>query len=458
MPIIQKPFAIKKMNTVEEMVEEMRARNLDFPVSKNLSVLSRPIVLSNTRRLPNSLAINPLEGTDANLDGSPSELTFRRYEQFAAGGAGIIWFEATAFMADGRGGPQRLYINKESERAFRTLTNKVDKVCLDHNGYKPYKVLQLTHAGRTACDNEGNPKPLTIFKNPHLDPYYPGVEVVSDEYIDNMEHELVEAAKLAYQAGFDAVEVKMCHDFLMRELLAAYTREGKYGGSYENRTRFLFRAIEHIKANVGNRMDIVVRLNAYDALPYPYGWGMIQKDGMMYEDSTEAIRLVRDLVAKGVRIINISCMEPRFSPRSDEGYEANFKSSATVVPYEGLAVLMETTRRIKRLVPEAVIISSGLSWFEQFSPYVAAGGVEEGWFDIAGFGRQALADPGFFTSLLQGQMPDRSRACCACDSCMRVLLMGWPAGCVVHDPLYTTIFTKALEEKAAKELVDKSMK
>ena len=437
MPVLVKPFSINTMESPAQLQEAMRVMNLDIPMVEDYSVFRRPVTVGENR-LPNSLAVNPMEGSDAGINGAPGEPTFRRYETYARSGAGTIWFEACAFMPDGRGGPNQLYINGASVKEFARLTARVDELCRQKFGYKPYKILQLSHAGRASHDLEGSAKPLTVCENPWLDPYYPGVEVVSDGYIEHVEEELVKAACLAKEAGFDAVDLKMCHDFLLREFLSAFTRQGKYGGSFENRTRFYFSCIDKIRERLKGTLDIAVRINAYDSIPYPYGWGMLQENGIMREDLDEPIRLIRLLVKRGIHMFSISTMTPRFAPRN-HGYVANFKPDAKVNPYEGASALLEATRRIKRMVPEAILISAGLSLFEKYAMQVGAGGIKEGWFDIAGYGRQVLADPHFIECALSGIQARPEAACRVCDSCFQCLGLGWPAGCAVHDPLYRAI-------------------
>ena len=103
-------------------------------------------------------------------------------------------------------------------------------------------------------------------------------------------------------------------EYILRELLSAFTRPGKFGGSFENRTRALFDIIDGIRRRVGGGIEICVRLNAYDCVPYPYGWGMVKKEGVMEPDLTEPVKLCNMLVERGVKLINLSTMMPRYRP------------------------------------------------------------------------------------------------------------------------------------------------
>src|SRR5262249_29678633 len=105
--------------------------------------------------------------------------------------------------------------------------------------------LQLTHSGRYSFE-----RPILAQHDPLLDcrtmvakstratanADYP---LISDAQLDRLQENYAQAAALALEAGFDFVDLKQCHRYLLNELLAARTREGKYGGSFENRTRFI---------------------------------------------------------------------------------------------------------------------------------------------------------------------------------------------------------------------------
>src|SRR5690606_34629762 len=121
----------------------------------------------------------------------------------------------------------------------------------------------------------GKPAPVIATRNPSLGRNLPeDYPVISDDQLEQLEDCFLEAAVLARDIGFDAVDIKACHGYLNSELLSAFTRDGKYGGSFENRTRFLINIVDKIKDRLGDSLDITLRLNAYDAVPYPYGWGV----------------------------------------------------------------------------------------------------------------------------------------------------------------------------------------
>ena len=436
-----------QIDTAEAVRKALCEQGMELPVSEDLSLLGRAFAV-NGRKFENSTAIQPLEGIDAQVDGSPSELTLARYEKMAQEGAAILWVEATAFCEDGRDSLRQPWIHRGSLPGFRKLVQTIDAAAVGA-GYKPpYKIIQLTHSGRCSVDKAGKPRPLTAFANPYLDAAMGKAEVVSDAYIDQMKEELAQATALACDAGFDAIDLKLCHQYLMKEFLCAYTRPGKYGGCQENRFRFPLEAIDRIRRLVGTRIDITVRLNAYDSVPWPYGWGMKQQEGAMEIDTSEVLELIRKLYRQGIRIFNISTTVPRYAPVG-QGYLANFDPEAVIDPMEGVYHLLKATGQMRQVLPrDLLFVGTGLGWFGPFGANVAAGCIEEGWFDIAGFGRNIMADNRFIPNLLERGFVDRDSLCVGCDSCYKLFFAGLPTGCPMHREAYKPLF-RSLENKGA---------
>ena len=196
--------------------------------SKDLSVLKEPLKIGN-KVIPNRLACQAMEGCDGTRTGEPDELTIRRYDRFATGGAGLIWFEATAVLPEARANPRQLYIHKGNVDAFRREVERIKETALKANGIEPVVIMQATHSGRYSKP-EGIPAPLIAYNNPIFEKESPidKSRIVSDEYIDRVGDALVEGAKLAEKAGFDGVDIKCCHRYLNCELLSAFEREGQY--------------------------------------------------------------------------------------------------------------------------------------------------------------------------------------------------------------------------------------
>ncbi len=450
---VENTFRIKSYDDFKEYLVE---QSIDLPLSEDTHVLARPVLLAK-RKLSNAIGIHPLEGFDGTEDGRPDELTFRRYRRYGASGAGLLWFEACAVCLEGRLNPRQLWLREETVESFRELLRVTHESAKKSRGedFKPYTVLQLTHSGRESRDTQWADKPMAAVYNPYIDGPEEDKHVtyVTDAYLEELEDIYVNCARLAHTAGFDSVDIKACHGYLIRELLSAVTRKGKYGGSFENRTRFLLNIVRKIRAELGDSIDISVRLNAYDGSPWPYGWGMDpeSKEGELRPDYSEPIALIRLLVENGVSLINVSAMDVEISPYG-RGRALKRDSEATVQAAKGVFELLKATHAFKKAVPEAVFMATGLSWFREFGVNAAAGGIEEGWFDIAGFGRQAFAYPSFASDMLDKGMLERQHCCIACGKCFELMSGHERSGCVVRDPeVYVPIYRRGKENREKKE-------
>lgn len=419
----------KKFNykTLADFQKDLDKYKLELPLDKDVSVLKKPVTVGK-KAIANRLSIQPMEGCDALEDGSPGELTFRRYTRFAEGGAGLIWFEATAVNEDGRGQPTQLYIHQDNVDKFAELVRQTRQAGIEANNTAPYLVLQLTHAGRY-----GRNKVIAVHEQ-ELDDRVgvaPNKPVISDEALAELEDDYVRAAHLAAKAGFDAVDVKACHRYLINELLGAHTRQGLYGGSYENRTRFIRNVIKKIKA-AGIDIEVTIRLNTFDAIKYPYGWGT-DKDGQI--DLTEPKRFVQELSDLGLSMINVTAATPYLTPHLSRPYDQpGFKGyPAPEHPLVGVCRMLNLVKEIQQTVPDCVIVGTGFSWLRQFAPYVAAGIVKSSWAAICGFGRGGFAYPDFANDIFRHSEMLANKVCVSCSKCSELKGASRLSGCVVRD-------------------------
>src|SRR3954464_13946079 len=208
-------------------------------------------------RVGNRFCILPMEGWDGHEDGLPSDLTRRRWRNFGVSGAKLIWGgEAVAVRHDGRASPNQLLLTAATEGAIASLRDELVAAHRDRFGANAdrdlWVGLQLTHSGRYARpDVHDRPAPLAGARHSILDRRFPnGVRVLTDEELDRLVDDFVAAARRACNGGYQFVDVKACHGYLGHEMLGAHGRQGKYGGSLENRTRFMRQVIERIRADV----------------------------------------------------------------------------------------------------------------------------------------------------------------------------------------------------------------
>ena len=415
----------------QEIEQTARAQGVFLPWSEDTAVLAQPLSIgAHTAR--NRIALQPMEGTDGTAEGAPGELTIRRYHRFARGGAGLIWFEAVATAPEVRASAHQLRITPENLDSFKRLVDEMKEIGLKENGYAPVIIMQATNSGRYSKPH-GFPDPLIAYNNPVLeDTPLPPERILSDAQLERYEARFGEAARLSQAAGFDGMDVKCCHRYLACELLSAYTRPGEYGGSYENRTRFLKNADRAAQAEVKSESFFLTsRLNAYDGFPYPYGFGV--HEGSLEPDMTEPIRLVGELEKEfRIPVIDITMGNPYRNPHVNRPYDhGNYVPDEH--PIEGLGRMMKGLSEIQHAHPELPVIGSAFSYLRKFAPNLAAGMVAGGHCAMAGFGRMAFADPNFVQELRKNGCIDQKNVCMACGGCAVLLRAGRPAGCIVHD-------------------------
>jgi 2,4-dienoyl-CoA reductase-like NADH-dependent reductase (Old Yellow Enzyme family) len=437
-----------RYETLEELEADARALGLGIEFSRDLGVLSKPVQLG-VHRAPNSLAVHPVEGRDADSHGRPGRWTFRRYERYARGGAGLIWFEATGAGLTLRSNESQLALTRDNQEGFEKLLNATRKAAEEEFGssHKPVCIIQLQDSGRHRVG--AGTIPGILFQNPYWH-YPPGnYPILTDSEIESLEDTLADAAVLAWRIGFDGADIKSCHGYLGSDFLSAYTREGKYGGTFEGRTRFLLNVVDRVRQHVSKDFLVTVRLNLYDGIPYPYGWG-VNRDDAMVPDLTEPIQLAKILKQWGVHIISASNGIPEHNLYLIRPYDAPVMGgeSPKEQPLECIAKVFKIVGDFQRAHPDIVVVGSAYSWLRQFFSYAAAGNLKRGLVSMVGLGRMTLAYPDFARDLMESGRLDPDRVCNTCDLCGQLFRWGGPVGCVVRDKeIYEPIYRRRGRER-----------
>ena len=443
-------------------------REIDIPCDDQLneddaSPVAQAINVHGTR-IANRIVAQPMEGWDATAAGRPTDLTFRRWQRFGTSGAKLIWGgEAVAVRHDGRANPNQLVINEHSRddlsRLRETLVAAHKQAVGSDSGL--FVGLQLTHSGRYSRPNaHDRPEPKILYHHPILDsrlnisPDYP---VLTDHELRVIIDDFHHAALVAAQAGFDFVDVKHCHGYLGHELLSAHTREGEFGGSFENRTRFLREIVTAIRA-ASPRLSIAVRLSAFDTIPFrkdtaaehhgrpestdgllPFRWGFgLNADDPLEPDLSEPFRFLSLLRELGVQLVNITAGSPYYNPHIQRpaSYPPSDGYSSPEDPLVGVARQMRITRELKQQFPELVFVGSAYSYLQEFLPYVAQAAIREGWTDCVGLGRMLLAYPSLLLDVIEGRPLRRKNLCRTFSDCTTAPRAGLPSGCYPLDAHY----------------------
>jgi NADPH2 dehydrogenase len=428
---------------------------------------ARPIEVDKVR-VGNRFCILPMEGWDGTSDGEPSELTRRRWRNFGASGAKLIWGgEAVAVRHDGRANPNQLVITARTQPAIASLRDELIAAhrarCGANADGDLFVGLQLTHSGRYARpDAYDRPAPLAASAHHLLDRRFPnGVRVIDDDELARLEDDFITAAQLAYAAGFAFVDIKACHGYLGHELLGARGRPGPYGGSLENRTRFMRQVIQRIRADVPG-LQVVVRLSIFDMVPYrkradgvgepepaevrsmpgdappAAGFGVLASDELLDSALDESRVVLRMLEGLGVRWICATAGSPYYNPHIQrpaafpplDGYEPPED------PLRGVARQIRATALLKRDFPNLTFVGSAYSYLQEWLPHVGQHNVREGLCDLVGLGRIVLSYPDLPADVLAGAPLRRNAFCRTFSDCTTGPRMGLVSGCYPLDPFY----------------------
>ena len=445
--------------SLEALESKIQALHVNIRLSKDLAVLSTPQRVG-VKTAPNRFAVLPMEGCDSARDGSPTDLVFRRYERFAAGGAGLLWWEANAVVEEGRANELQMMLTRDNLGQFVDLVKRANASAENANGSenRPLHILQLTHRGRYSRPAGHKAAPIVPQRDPILDARS-GVTsdacICTDDYLDDLVAKYVQSALLAQEAGFDGVDIKACHRYLISELLASHTRPGKYGGSFENRIRFLRTVVEEVRRAAGNDFIVACRFNVFDAHPYPYGFGGDTSDFWTFRPE-EPMALVRMLCERGVALLSNSAGNPYYIyPQVTRPFDTSSQGIPTPQehPLESIARLFDFTRHIQNAAGDVPVVGNGYSWLRQFLPYAGAANLLEGACRFVGLGRQSFAYPDLPRDVLRGAGAQADKVCITCSKCTQIMRDHGRTGCVVRDsqiyaPLYREYRQKA-EERAA---------
>jgi NADPH2 dehydrogenase len=467
--------AILRLGTVRNVgmfQAHLRSLNVQIPCDSTILIGDQsPLRLPVERgpfRIGNRIAVQPMEGWDATRDGAPSENTFRRWKNFGRSGGKLVWGgEAIAVCHEGRANPNQLLASSQTMGQLGRLRTVLRHEHIQTTGSDDGLLigLQLTHSGRYCRPNEHTrPEPRILYHHPFLDRRlqlpddYP---LLTDGQIEAIIEDFHRAALMAWRLGFDFVDIKHCHGYLGHEFLSAHTRPGRYGGTFENRTRFLREVVQGIRS-FALGLHIGVRLSAIDTVPFcnptqghngkasigvaqtytdllPYRWGFgVNPQDPKDTDLSEPEMFLALLEQLGIQLVNITAGSPYYNPHVQR--PALYPPSDGYLPPEdpliGVARQMAATRELKRRFPNLLIVGSAYTYLQDFLPHVAQAALREGWVDFVGIGRMVLSYPEFLWEASEGKNIHRKRICRTFSDCTTAPRNGLPSGCYPLDDFY----------------------
>jgi NADPH2 dehydrogenase len=456
---------VAQLKTVASLRARLAELGLELPVddaplsTAQGSPLARPIQLGPLSA-GNRWCIQPMEGWDANRDGTPSELTLRRWRNFGRSGAKLIWGgEAAAVQPDGRANPNQTLATPSNKAGLAALLKQCVDAHRESFGTTDDLVvgLQLTHSGRFCKPTSSELAPRIAYHHPLLDAKF-GIAADDDSVVwtdDDLERLIdtyVAAAGLAREVGFQFVDVKACHGYLLHEFLSARTRPGRFGGDLAGRSRMLLSIVRRIRETYAD-LAVMVRLSIFDTLPFetsreighpmqhelPYRLGFgVREDSPLEFDLSEGIELLKMLQAAGVVAVNISAGSPYYNPHIQR--PAIFPPSDGYQPPEdplvGVVRQIQAARDCKAAVPDLPMVGTGYSYLQEYVPHVAQAVIRAGWIDMVGLGRMVLSYPELPADTLEGRTLQRKQICRTFSDCTTAPRNDLPSGCYPLDPFY----------------------
>ncbi len=353
--------------------------------------------------LKNRIVMPPMGTNYAEKGGSISQRTLDYYEARARGGVGLIIVEGSAPDPQ----PTVLYQaslgDDKSIPGWQKLTDMAHK-------YNTRIAIQLMHSTMENWDGkvvQVSPSRVIVPARFMGTAGNPPHELTEQEIAERIGW-FASAARRAKEAGFDGAEIHGAHQYLVAAFLSSATnqRKDEYGGSVENKARFLMEILQAIRAEAGQDFPVWVRINAQE-------WGV--EDGITVEETKQVVPLV---VEAGAQAIHVS------------GYGAgSYITSAPIADTPGFLVPLAEQVKAVTNVPVIAVGRLDLELGERI--------LEEGKADLIALGRRLIADPDLPNKTAEGRLAEIT-PCIGCMECIDRLLFdagGEGVSCVVNATL-----------------------
>ncbi len=453
---------IASLKTVGEFKEYLNEIGAKIPIDEQIETgenapLKQPLQYEE-KTIGNRFCVLPMEGWDC-PGGHPSDFTRRRWKNFGISGAKLIWgAEAAAVRRDGMSNPSQLRMTEETLSGIddmrQMMTDAHEERFGNINDF--FVGLQLTHSGRFSKPNDNNKlESKIVYHHPILDHKF-GLSkdhpVLTDDEIKGIIDDFISAAKLARKAGFEFVDVKHCHGYLGHEFLSAVDRPGPYGGSFENRTRFIKEIVQGIKAEVPE-LKIGVRLSLFDYVPFRKGKNNLGEpeefsgkylyafggDGTgQGVDMSETYMFLDLLKSLGIRMVCTTVGSPYYNPHIQR--PAMFPPSDGYNPPEdpliGVARQINAVAEVKQARPDMIFVGSGYTYLQEWLGNVAQAVIGNNMADFVGIGRMVLPYPDILADILEGNPIQKNRICRTFSDCTTAPRKGIISGCYPLDHFY----------------------
>lgn len=342
----------------------------------------------------------------ARRDGQVSEEQIALYSALARGGVGLIVTGLTSVHSSGRiSGFQNTIDDDGCISGMKRLVDAVHRhgariaLQLAHAGREAYKYLVYRHSEAIA--------PSVIAQDPYCEAAY---RAMSEDEIATVVRAFGDGARRAGEAGFDAVQIHAAHAYLLSQFLSPFTnrRTDRWGGSIENRSRFLYEIYRDIRAKVGQNFPVLIKIGVADG----FAGGLEFKDGCRAAIQCAKWGFDALEISQGLR--GKTYAQTEFRTAIDRpGRDAYFRKWCS---------------EIKSHVHIPVMMVGGLR-----NPAMMETVIRGGEADAVSLCRPLIREPDLIRRW-EGD-PTHKPVCISCNRCFEALLDGRPLGCAVggHD-------------------------
>ena len=361
----------------------------------------------NNRVVSNRLMAQAMEINQAGENGTVTGPVIERYRQLARGGWGIVSLEAVSVTPESLARPSGLIINQKNLDGFKRLVEAFKK-----ENDNSLLIFQLTHSGRQSGSFSRRVKVY--------DDNDDTCQLLTADELSHISHQFHSAVELSHLAGADGVDIKACHGYLLGEMLRpANDRSDGYGNDARGRTRILHDVFKKASSDFPN-LIIGSRISLYEGIRG--GCGTAGPDELV-EDTTDMMSCIGIMKDAGAHYINISAGIPAVTPHVTRPVKTNSFFLYYHFRYQKL---------VKEKFPALTVMGSAYSSGGEYAFSLAEENIAKGYVDIAGFGRQNLADPMTPRKIMDGER-DPVHYCTLCSGCSRLLKKFQPVHCIVYD-------------------------
>ena len=345
---------------------------------KTNTMLQKELILPNGTKLTNRIAKSAMSENLGTKNYEPSQTLINAYRVWASGGAGLLITGNIMISSDALGEPRNVVV--EDRKSIALLKEWADTV----GGTDTQLWAQINHPGRQAMEQIN-----TVLKAPSAVPLIMGgrkkastvvPEALTDTEILDIINGFATTSLILKEAGFSGVQIHGAHGYLVSQFLSPYSnvREDKWGGTLENRARFVVEVYRKIRTAVGSGFPIGIKLNSAD----------FQRGGFTEEESMEVVRI---LTKEGIDLIEIS--GGTYEAPAMTGYKR--KSTAKREAY-----FMDYVEKARKISSVPLMLTGGFRTAAFMEEAVASKQV-----DVIGLARPFTLYPNIANQIFDGSQP-----------------------------------------------------